>query len=379
MTEPNLATATAAAVTARQLVRQPAGNEARAEGGAGEGDPAANFDRVMADVSARHEARPGQDTDRGSGADDDDRPLAADPAPEADDAARVETVIAAEAAFAALPAVTAPAAPPALQATDAAAPKAVGEHGPRMQAPTVNASAPPTQPIDTAPQAQASKAPPRGAAPTRPFSEPSAHDAGAREPGAAAAPLPQWAALEKVEDAAARHFARGPIDAAAARADTSAVAANPAIAPAAIHAIAHARVATPVLNAGFAEEFANRVVFLAGQRVQSAEVALTPADLGPVSVSIEVRGHEASVVFGAAHATTRAALEDALPRLREMFAGSGLQLTNAQVGEHGRRDFARPQRGAVDAARPLDSAVRAPDLLHPMRQVRSDRLIDIVV
>jgi flagellar hook-length control protein FliK len=351
MTEANLATATAATVTTRPFVREPAGPEARAEG-----DPAANFERVMADVSARHEARPGQDTDRGSGAGDDDRPLAADPAPEADDAARVDTVIAAEAAFAASPAAT------ALQATDAAAPKEVGEHGPRMQAPTVNASAPP-----------------RGAAPTRPVTEPSAHDAGAREPGAAAAPLPQWAALEKVEDAAGRHFARGPIDGAAARADTSAVAANPAIAPAAIHAIAHARVATPVLNAGFAEELANRVVFLAGQRVHSAEVALTPADLGPVSVSIEVRGHEASVVFGAAHATTRAALEDALPRLREMFAGSGLQLTNAQVGEHGRRDLARPQRGAVDAARPLDSAVRAPDLLHPMRQVRSDRLIDIVV
>jgi flagellar hook-length control protein FliK len=145
------------------------------------------------------------------------------------------------------------------------------------------------------------------------------------------------------------------------------------------YSIAHAKIATPVLHPGFGEDLANRVVFLAGQRVQSAELALTPADLGPLAVTIELRGQEAHLFFGAAHATTRAAIEDALPRLREMFAGSGLQLADAQIGDHGRRDFARPQRGAGEPMRAIGAVQVAPDLLRPTRAAHPDRLIDVVV
>ncbi|MCK6427565.1 MAG: flagellar hook-length control protein FliK [Burkholderiaceae bacterium] len=155
----------------------------------------------------------------------------------------------------------------------------------------------------------------------------------------------------------------------------------PAVAPHApqTYSIAHAKIATPVLHPGFGEDLASRVVFLAGQRVQSAEIALTPADLGPLSVAIELRGQEAQLFFSAAHATTRAAIEDALPRLREMFAGSGLQLADAQVGDHARRDFARSQRGSRDQMRAIGSVNVAPDLLRPARPAHPDRLIDVVV
>ncbi len=145
------------------------------------------------------------------------------------------------------------------------------------------------------------------------------------------------------------------------------------------YSIAHAKIATPVLHPGFGDDLANRVVFLAGQRVQSAEIALTPADLGPLAVTIELRGQEAHLFFGAAHATTRAAIEDALPRLREMFAGSGLQLADAQIGDHARRDFARPQRGPADPMRTIGAVQIAPDLLRPARPARPDRLIDVIV
>jgi flagellar hook-length control protein FliK len=44
-----------------------------------------------------------------------------------------------------------------------------------------------------------------------------------------------------------------------------------------------------------------------------------------------MNGDQASVQFGAAHVDTRNALENALPRLREMFASQGLSLTDANV------------------------------------------------
>lgn len=104
---------------------------------------------------------------------------------------------------------------------------------------------------------------------------------------------------------------------------------------------AHAGITTPLTHPGFGDELSNRVVLFAGQRVQNAELAVTPADLGPIKVSIELRGQEATLAFTAQHATTRAAIEDALPRLREMFADQGLQLAQAHVGDQRRQDSGR--------------------------------------
>lgn len=153
------------------------------------------------------------------------------------------------------------------------------------------------------------------------------------------------------------------------------------------YTVSHTLVATPVTQPGFVEAFSQRIAMLVGNRVQSAEIALTPADLGPINVTIELRGQEATLTFNATHATTRSALEEALPRLREMFADSGLQLANAFVGGQTQRDTrqgaARSGREAAggvagtDAA-PAAGAAGAIDASLP-RSLRSTRLIDIIV
>jgi len=60
-------------------------------------------------------------------------------------------------------------------------------------------------------------------------------------------------------------------------------------------------------------------------------------------VLIRLQDDKASVIFGAQHADTRAALQEALPRLRELFAASGLQLLDAGVSREGARQ-AMPSR-----------------------------------
>jgi flagellar hook-length control protein FliK len=102
--------------------------------------------------------------------------------------------------------------------------------------------------------------------------------------------------------------------------------------------VAYAGVTTPIGHPAFGNDLAHRVLILAGQRVQSAEISVTPGELGPIKVSIDLRGQEAAMQFSAAHATTRAAIEDALPRLREMLAAQGLQLTHANVSDQSQRD-----------------------------------------
>jgi flagellar hook-length control protein FliK len=140
-------------------------------------------------------------------------------------------------------------------------------------------------------------------------------------------------------------------------------------------------VPTPVGAAAFGEDFSARIALLARGRVHSAELSLTPADLGPVSVSIELRGTDATLVFGAAHAATRAAIEDALPRLREMLDAQGLQLADARVGTQTGNGASRDNdRGAPPspgtAPRPIESVAAAGAVPHVA--ARPLRLIDVI-
>lgn len=89
----------------------------------------------------------------------------------------------------------------------------------------------------------------------------------------------------------------------------------------------HAPVGTPA----WADEIGARVVMMTESGNHTASLKLSPEHLGPLEINITVRDDKASVWFGAAHADTRAAIENALPRLREMFASQGLSLADAGV------------------------------------------------
>jgi flagellar hook-length control protein FliK len=83
------------------------------------------------------------------------------------------------------------------------------------------------------------------------------------------------------------------------------------------------------------------------------------------------------------HATTRAAIEDALPRLREMLADSGLQLTNAFVGDHARRDShhngAARTTGTVRSDDTRLGTVAEVTANGTVTAAKSMRLVDVVV
>ena len=87
----------------------------------------------------------------------------------------------------------------------------------------------------------------------------------------------------------------------------------------------------------WAEELGTRLAVMTAQGDQSGSLRLSPEHLGPLEVQIRMQDDKANVVFGAQHADTRRALEEALPRLREMFAASGLQLGDAGVSREAPR------------------------------------------
>lgn len=114
-------------------------------------------------------------------------------------------------------------------------------------------------------------------------------------------------------------------------------------------AVAARTLHAPVGTDRWADELGSRVTMMVDRNQQSASLRLSPEHLGPLEVRISVTDDKASVWFGAAHADTRAAIEDALPRLREMLASQGLSLSDAGV-------FREPPRDQQPAPRTFGGA-----------------------
>ena len=87
----------------------------------------------------------------------------------------------------------------------------------------------------------------------------------------------------------------------------------------------------PVHSPRFAEGFTQQVVVLAQHGIQQAQMSLTPPALGPIDVRITVNNDEATVQIAAHSGAARDAIQDALPRLKDMLEQSGVRLSDASV------------------------------------------------
>ncbi len=86
-------------------------------------------------------------------------------------------------------------------------------------------------------------------------------------------------------------------------------------------------------NPAWSRVVSSRVVWMAREGVQQAELRLNPASLGSVELRLSINNDQASVTFLAQNAATRDALEQAMPRLRESLAENGLALSHSEVGQ----------------------------------------------
>ncbi|TAJ83660.1 MAG: flagellar hook-length control protein FliK [Gallionellaceae bacterium] len=95
---------------------------------------------------------------------------------------------------------------------------------------------------------------------------------------------------------------------------------------------------TPVTQDKWGDEFNQKITWLATGKEQSAELHLNPPQLGPMDVVLKVSGDQASALFTSPHAAVRDAIEQALPKLREMMADNGIMLGNATVSDQAPRN-----------------------------------------
>lgn len=80
------------------------------------------------------------------------------------------------------------------------------------------------------------------------------------------------------------------------------------------------------------EEFSHKITWLATQRMQTAELKLHPAHLGPIEISLQLSDdQQLTAQFVSHHPAVREVIEANLPRLREIMAESGIMLADTSV------------------------------------------------
>lgn len=164
---------------------------------------------------------------------------------------------------------------------------------------------------------------------------------------------------------------------------TASVVAGPAL-PAQPTSVAAASGALPAGDPGlrqlvgsprWAEELGSRLVMMSVRGQHEGSLSLAPEHLGPLEVRINMSQGSTHVWFGAQHADTRAALAEALPRLREMFAEAGLSLGQAGVSQEAPRREAAT--GSASGAARTDDPVDVPSTSPAPARRLSSALLDI--
>ena len=108
---------------------------------------------------------------------------------------------------------------------------------------------------------------------------------------------------------------------------------------------------TPVTHDQWGDEFNQKITWLSNQKEQTAELHLNPPQLGPMDVVLKVSGDQATAFFSSPHAAVREAVEQALPRLREMMADNGIMLGNATVSDQAPRNRENNQDSRSSSSR----------------------------
>ena len=95
------------------------------------------------------------------------------------------------------------------------------------------------------------------------------------------------------------------------------------------------------------EDLGQRILWLSGHNLRSAEIRLDPPELGPLQVQVQHHRDGTSVHFTTSSAAVKDVVEANLPRLRELLEGSGLSLVDVNVAQQQQRG-APGQREAFD-------------------------------
>jgi len=110
----------------------------------------------------------------------------------------------------------------------------------------------------------------------------------------------------------------------------------------------------PVSHAEWGDKMAGKLTWLTARNMSVAEIHLTPPDMGPMEVRVQVQQDQANISVHSANPVVREQLELHSHRLRDMLNAQGLSLEQFDVSDSGRdqtgNQTAKDQQGSGGAS-----------------------------
>lgn len=137
------------------------------------------------------------------------------------------------------------------------------------------------------------------------------------------------------------------------------------------------RIEVPVQQPGWGQAVGDRLLTMVNDKIQSAHIHLNPPELGPIEVRVNINHDQASVHFVSSHTAVRDAIEEAFPRLKDMFMQNGINLTDANVSQHSQQQQAQHYPGEQNhnSATPFNNNFL--DSADTIEEVAQTRLVDL--
>ena len=104
------------------------------------------------------------------------------------------------------------------------------------------------------------------------------------------------------------------------------------------------KIQVPIQQSQWGQVVGERLMFMVNDKIQVANIMINPPELGPIEVRLNMNNDHASVHFVSNHASVRDAIEEAFPRLREMFSQNGMSLADTNVSQHSAQQNAKQEQ-----------------------------------
>lgn len=126
-----------------------------------------------------------------------------------------------------------------------------------------------------------------------------------------------------------------------------------------------------------AAQLKDRVMYQVHQKIQTAEIRLAPEELGSVQIKVNLQQDQLSVQFVVQQAQAKEALEQQMPRLRELLQQQGVELTDSQVSQQQQQQQQQGEQQTSTGSRQLAHTELTDEVLPQQVTIRSsDRIVD---
>ncbi|UZE94949.1 flagellar hook-length control protein FliK [Alkalimarinus alittae] len=137
----------------------------------------------------------------------------------------------------------------------------------------------------------------------------------------------------------------------------------------------------PVAPGAWTDKVNDKIIWLANQKIQFAEIHLNPQDLGPMEVKINVQNEQAMVTFTSHNQGVRELLEQNVNRLREMMNENGVDLAHVDVSDQSSQQQANEdqdqEQGVGGRSAEGDNDLLSQDGAHGITEaITLDNLVD---